>query len=896
MQIKLNSRWYEAEPGQTVLDVARQNGIDIPTLCHDPHLSIAGACRMCMVEMEGQGRLVAACTTPVSDGMQILTDSAKVIKARTTILDLLLADHPLDCLTCESGGKCALQNLAYRYGLKQSTYGSKTQSRFQIISDNPFIEVDQDKCILCGKCVRVDHEIQCSFAIDFIERGFESRVATPFEQGLDGETSACVFCGQCVEKCPTGALSYKPSKNQGRDYELQKVRTTCPYCGVGCQLELQVKNNKVVRVGSVYQEGSPNPAGESCVKGRFAYGFINHPDRLKTPLIKRDGQLVEATWDEALNYIAERLTEIKRNYGSNAIGGFSSAKCTNEENYLLQKFMRVVIGTNNVDHCARLCHASTVAGLAKAFGSGAMTNSIGEVLGSDVIFVIGSNPTENHPVIGSKIKRAVLKGAKLIVADPREIELSALADVVMRQRPGSDVALINAMMHVILQENLHDREFIAARTENFELVESVLAEFTPEKAQEITGVPAEEIRKAARLFAAGKNGAIYYAMGITQHKTGTDNVLSLANLAMLTGNLGREHTGVNPLRGQNNVQGACDMGCLPNVYPGYQSVTDPAIQEKFATAWGVDLSPAVGFTVTEMLAKAGQEIKALYVMGENPVLSDPDQNHVIHALESLELLVVQDIFRTETAELADVVLPAASYAEKIGTFTNTERRVQMVRKAIDSPGLARTDADILVELACRMGYSLHYASTAEIMAEIARLTPSYGGISFDRLNDAGLQWPCPDENHPGTPVLHKTQFTCGKGKFHPVSYIPPAEEPDNEYPFLLMTGRMLYHFHTGTMTRNSEAIDSYEPDAYIEINVEDAERLSIDPATRVKVVSRRGEIETWVRIGERVQPGQLFMPFHYAESPANRLTNPVFDPIANIPEFKVAAVRVMKQS
>lgn len=530
-----------------------------------------------------------------------------------------------------------------------------------------------------------------------------------------------------------------------------------------------------------------------------------------------------------------------------------------------------------------------------AFGSGAMTNSIGEIDGSDVFFIIGSNPNENHPVIGSKIKRAVKQGAKLIVADPREIELSKFADICLHHKPGTDVALINGMMHVIIKEGLQDQAFIDERTEDFEAVKNIVEDYTPEKVSEITGVPAEDIIKAARLFAKEDKGAIYYAMGITQHRTGTDNVLSLANLAMLTGNVGRESTGVNPLRGQNNVQGACDMGGLPNVYTGYQAVTDPANREKMEKAWHVSRLPdKVGLTAMEMFNEAGKEIKAMYVFGENPLLSDPDQAHMEKALESLDFLVVQDIFLTETAQYADVVLPGVSFAEKDGTFTNTERRVQKVRKAIEPLGDSKPDWQIFCDLARHMGYEMNYNSPSEIMDEIAELTPSYGGIHYDRLDGVGLQWPCPDRNHPGTKFLHANGFSRGKGKFHPIAYIPPAEEPDEEYSYVLMTGRMLYHFHTGTMTRNSKALNEHRPDAYVEINVQDAQKLGIKDNDRVKVSSRRGKVETYALVGERVRPGHLFMPFHYAESPANRLTNPVLDPISKIPEYKVCAAKLEK--
>jgi formate dehydrogenase major subunit/formate dehydrogenase alpha subunit len=538
-----------------------------------------------------------------------------------------------------------------------------------------------------------------------------------------------------------------------------------------------------------------------------------------------------------------------------------------------------------------------VAGLATAFGSGAMTNSIDELEGSDVIFVIGSNPTENHPVIGSKIKRAISNGTKLIVADPRDIELSSMADICLHQKPGTDVALINGLIHVMIKEELYDKKFVEERTENYEIMASVIQDYTPEKVEQITGVPSEDIIKAARLFATKDKGAIYYAMGITQHSNGTDNVLALANLAMITGNVGKESTGVNPLRGQNNVQGACDMGDLPNVYTGYQPVNNQDVRQKFEKAWKVNLPDKPGLTAVEMFNEAGKQIKALYILGENPVISDPDQNHVIEALKSLDFLVVQDIFLTDTAQYADVVLPGVSFAEKDGTFTNTERRVQLVRKAVTPSGNARDDWQIICDLARHMGYDMKYNTPSEIMDEIAKLTPSYGGIHYNRLEKGSLQWPCTNNTHPGTKYLHAGKFARGLGKFHPLIHRPPQEEPNKEYDFLLMTGRMLYHYHTGTMTRRSKALHEHRPDAYVEINLEDAKRLGIKDKDKVKVSSRRGEVETYAIVGERVRPGQLFMPFHYAESPANRLTNAeALDPVAKIPEYKVSAVKLEKIS
>ena len=537
-----------------------------------------------------------------------------------------------------------------------------------------------------------------------------------------------------------------------------------------------------------------------------------------------------------------------------------------------------------------------MAGLAKSFGSGAMTNSIAEIDDLDVIFVTGSNPTENHPVIGSRMKKAVRNGAKLIVADPRKIELVEEADVFLQQRPGSDIALINGMMNVILEEGLQNDKFIEERTENYEAVAEVVNQYPPERVEEITGVPAEDIRKAARIFARAENGAIYYAMGITQHTSGTANVTSLTSLALLTGNVGKEASGVNPLRGQSNVQGACDLGGLPNVFPGYQKVTDSEIRDKFAKAWNVDSFPEeAGLTVVEIFKAAEKgDIRALYIMGENPVISDPDQKHIIEALEKTEFTVVQDIFFNDTAEYADVVLPAACFAEKEGTFTNTERRVQKVEKAVEAPGDSWPDWKIIAEISKRVGYEMDYDNAGEIMAEIAEVTPIYGGIYYDRLGELGLQWPCPDRDHPGTKFLHEGEFARGKGKFYPVHYTPPVEEMDDEYQFIMMTGRMLYHYHSGTMTRNSAAIDEFESDAYIEISNEDAEKLGVEYGDRVRVTSRRGEVETYARVGDRVAPGYLFMPFHYAESPANRLTHDTLDPEAKIPEYKVTAVRIEK--
>ncbi|MEW6620188.1 MAG: formate dehydrogenase subunit alpha [bacterium] len=888
IELTIDGKTTQVKEGTTILQAAKSAGIKIPHLCYHKSLSPSSSCRICVVEVEGAKTLVASCSYPVSDGMKVKTDTERVLNARKLVLDLLLSNHPQDCLSCEKNSICKLQKYAYELGISRTTFeGAKTQ--YPIDTSNPFIERDYNKCILCGRCVSVCAEIQMLGIPDFANRGFETKISTFYDSPL--QETECAFCGQCVAVCPTGALTEKVRKFRGREWELKKVTTTCPYCGCGCTFDLNVKDNEVVKVTS--NDKNPVNGLALCVKGRFGFDFINNPDRLKTPLIKQEsGEFRPASWDEALKLVANKFSQIKTQYGADSIAGISSARCTNEENYLFQKFMRVVIGTNNVDHCARLCHASTVAGLAVSFGSGAMTNSIAEIENADCILVTGSNTTECHPIIGLKIKQAVKKGAKLIVADPRRIELVELADVHLQFRSGTDVAWLNGMMNVIINEGLLDEKFIEERCEGFDEFKKIVMEYTPEKTEEITGVPADEIIKAARIYATADKASIIYSMGITQHTTGTDNVFSIANLAMLTGNVGRESTGVNPLRGQNNVQGACDMGALPVVFSGYQKVVDPQARMKFEQAWEVKLPEQPGLTVVEMLNEAGKKIKAMYIMGENPMVSDPDLTHVEESLKKLDFLIVQDIFLTETAKLADVVLPAASFAEKDGTFTNTERRVQLIRKAIEPIGQSRPDCSI-VELANKMGYQMKYDSAAAIMEEIARLTPSYGGISHQRLaKEGGIQWPCPDAAHPGTKFLHKDKFVSGKGKFQAVKYLPPVEEPDEEYPFWLTTGRILYHYHTGSMSRRSKGLNEICKEGYVEINPQDAISLGISDGQTVTVSSRRGSIEIKAKVTDKIAQGTFFIPFHFAESAANVLTNSALDPIAKIPELKVCAVKI----
>ena len=888
MNLIIDGRDVTAAPGTTILDAAREAGIDIPTLCQDDRLEPIAACRLCLVAVEGRPTPVVACATEASDGMVVATETDEIAEQRRVLLDLLLSDHRGDCIVCEQAGCCRLQELAYRYQVPHTTYEGAMRE-YPEREDTPFIVYDPSKCILCGRCVAVCEEVQQCHVLDVAERGFDAVVTTSFGRSM--VETECELCGNCVSACPTGALQDKLSRLQGRTWDTRPVDSVCTYCGCGCTVQLQVREGRVVQVTSEIGKGPGQ--GNLCIKGRYGFQFVGHPDRLTTPLVRRDGELAPASWDEALDEVARRLGEVRAAHGPDAIVGFSSARCTNEENYLFQKFMRAVIGTQNVDHCARLCHASTVTGLVQSLGSGAMTNSFDDLETADAVLIIGSNTSESHPIAALRIKKAQRRGAKVIVVDPRGIDMARRADLHLQLLPGTNVAVLNGLMSVILEEGLTDRDFIAARTEGFDELAEVLAAYTPEVVEEISGVPAGDIRAAARLFATAARGAIFYSMGVTQHSHGTEHVLAISNLALMTGNVGRPGTGVNPLRGQNNVQGACDMGALPNVYTGYQAVGDADAQRTFSQAWGVELAERPGLTVTEAFdAMAAGDVRALYVVGENPMLSDPDQTHVEQALRGLDFIVAQDIFLTETAALADVVLPASSFAEKDGTFTNTERKVQLIHAAVPSPGEARADWRIIAELARRMGADWRYGHPREIMAEIAALTPSYAGITFDRLEEGGLCWPCPDQSHPGTPILHIGKFTRGLGKFFPVVYQAPAEQADDEYPLTLTTGRMLEHYHTGTMTRRSDGLNELVPTGFVEVHPADAERLGVADEAIIAVETRRGRIEVPARVTPRVRPGTVFIPFHFWESPANRLTNTARDPLAKIPEFKVCGCRI----
>ncbi len=761
-----------AAAGTTVLEAARTAGITIPTLCHHPKLSPFGGCRLCIVQIESIPRPVTSCTTPAVEGMVVTTTSPEINALRRTCLELILSDHPNDCMLCEGGGACELQNYAYDYGIRDNPYAGERR-QYEKRDANPFIERDMQKCVMCGRCVKVCGEIQGVSAINFTYRGFKSKICPPFERDLD-----CEFCGQCIQFCPTGALTGKQWARAGRTLDVRKINSICGHCGVGCEVALHAVQNRIVKV--TVPENAWND-GLLCVKGRFGYSFAGSPDRLTAPLIRKNGTLQPATWDEALTLIAGRVLDVRQRFGPDAIGGISSARCTTEENYAFQKFMRAAIGTNNVDCCARLCDALMMADLAAVFGSGAMTNSISEIPAMEALFIAGSNTKETHPVIANRMIEARRNGAKIIIADPRRVPLVRFADIHLRLKPGTDAALFNGIAHVILKEHLFDADFIGLRTEGFDAWRVSVETFTPEAVAGITGVPADSIIEAARIYGNSRKAGIFYSMEAPWHYAGTGNVRAIANLALLTGSIGRPHTGIYALRDLNNMQGSSDAGCLPDVLPGYQKTDIPENRRKFEQAWGVPLSPQPGLTATEMIPAAlAGTMKVLYIMGENPVITDPNASNTAEALRALDFLIVQDIFLTETARLADVVLPAACCAEKEGTFTNTERRVQRVRRAVNAPGSARDDFAILVDLSQRLGYDMRIDDPESAFDEFASLWPPLVGITYRRLEEGSLQWPCPDAEHPGTQYLYSDGFPHGRAAFSVASHMSPAEPADEQ--------------------------------------------------------------------------------------------------------------------
>ncbi|OPZ82652.1 MAG: putative formate dehydrogenase [bacterium ADurb.Bin429] len=827
--------------------------------------------------------LHTACTVRIAEGMAVRTQSPEIESARRAALDLLLADHPLECLTCARNQRCELQQVAAYMGVNEIRY-PPTREQQPLDTSNPFFTRNPNKCILCGRCVRTCHDLQGVGAVGFVQRGTASIIGTVNDLPLS-ETN-CEACGECVTRCPTGALApscYLPPT--------QKVKTICTFCGTGCSLYLGVRDNQIVSVDG--DPDSPVNRGRLCVKGRYGFDFVHSPKRLTTPLIKRDGIFVEATWDEALDLIATRFAQ----YTGDAFAAISSSRGSNEENYIVQKFTRAVMGTNNVDNCARLCHAPSLTGLNKSFGTSGGTNPVMDIAGAACLFVIGSNTTEAHPVAGIQVRDAA-RTAKLIVADPREIELVKYADLWLPLRPGTDVPLLMGMARVIVKEGLHNLAFIDERCENVEEFMASLAQFDLDTVEAITGVAKEKIVQAARMYAENAPALIMYSLGITEHSHGTDNVTALGNLALLTGNVGKPSAGVMPMRGQNNVQGACDMGCIPGAYQGYQSVTKPEIQEKFEKAWGVPLRNDAGLCMTEFLdPEIGKQVKALYVVGMDIAFSVTDITRVQEALRNMEFVVMQDLFLTDTAQFADVVLPAASFAEKDGTFTNLERRVQRIRQAIAPVGDAKPDWWITCEIAKRMGaQGFDYADAGEILDEIAALTPYFAGLSFAKLDaEGGIQWPCTAPDHAGTPRLHVTKFNTPSGKGHltELSYRPPAEHADDDYPFILITGRSLYHFHLA-MTTKVPGLMTIEPEETVRMNPEDAARLEIADGEYVQVTSRRGTLRVKAKVTGMMQPGMAFMTFHFYETPTNVLTISALDPYAKTPEFKVTAISIEK--
>lgn len=897
INVTIDGKAYQASEGSTILDIARNNGIDIPTLCYMEGVSDIGSCRLCMVECEGYFMMLPACRTKARDGMVLTTESDSLTAYRRSMLELILSNHNLDCMSCPANGTCELQSLCIRYGVEHAPHAgsrAKIDGKLPVLSDNPFITYDPSKCIHCQRCINVCNQIACNSTMESERLGVFHIVDAPFGEGY--KESGCESCGNCASVCPTGALTLKKERDY-RDWEVKKVLTTCPHCATGCQFNLIVKDNKIVNV-----EPAKGPSNHNrlCVKGRSgSFEFVHARDRLTKPLIKdrKTGEFREASWEEAISYTAKRFMEIREKYGSESLAGFACSRSANEDIYMVQKMVRTCFGTNNTDNCARVCHSATVTGLAKTLGSGAMTNPIHDITHDvDCILLVGSNPEEAHPVVGMQIRRAVKGGTRLIVVDPRDIGLAKQADIHLKLRPGTNVAFANGMMHVMIKEDLIDHDYIRENAEGFDELKTLVEEYTPEKVGRICHIDPDRLIEAARMYATAKKAPIIYCLGVTEHSTGTEGVMSMSNMAVLCGKIGKSGCGVNPLRGQNNVQGACDMGAQPTDYPGYQKVDNDEVRKKFEKAWGVKLNPAPGLKATEVFPAAIEgKIKGLFIQGEDPVVSDPDTHHIIKALESLDFLVVLDLFMTKTAEYADVILPGMSFAEKEGTFSNTERRVQRIRKAVTLMGDMRPDTDILTDLMNAMGYEQPRLSAAEIMDEIASVTPSFHGISHTRL-DAGetLQWPCPAKDHPGTPIMHVGHPARGKALLYPAEYKESQELPDEDYPYILTTGRILYHYNAAAMTARTPGLMDIAGEGFIEVNYKDADRLHVKNGERIKVLSRRGEIMATARVGRKVSEGETWMPFHFPDSPVNELTNAALDDFARIPEYKVCAVRMEK--
>lgn len=891
--------------GTSVMRAAAEAGIGVPKLCATDSLEPFGSCRLCLVEIEGRRGYPASCTTPVEAGMKVRTQSGKLGDLRRGVMELYISDHPLDCLTCPTNGNCELQDMAGVVGLREVRYADgaggaapiATHTQMKKDESNPYFTYDPSKCIVCNRCVRACEETQGTFALTISGRGFDSRVAAGTSQPF--MESDCVSCGACVQACPTATLTETSVIQLGQ--ATHSTVTTCAYCGVGCSFKAEMKGNEVVRMVP-YKDGAANE-GHACVKGRFAWGYATHKDRILKPMIRAriTDPWREVSWEEAIGYAASQFKRIQAEHGKDSIGGIVSSRCTNEEGYLVQKLVRAAFGNNNVDTCARVCHSPTGYGLKTTLGESAGTQTFRSVAKADVIMVIGANPTDGHPVFASRMKRRLRAGAKLIVVDPRQIDLvdspHIRADYHLQLRPGTNVALVSAMAHVIVTEGLLDEAFIAQRCEDRAFQQwrdfVSLPENSPEAMEAVTGVPADALRGAARLYATGGNAAIYYGLGVTEHAQGSTTVMGIANLAMATGNIGREGVGVNPLRGQNNVQGSCDIGSFPHELPGYRHVSDSTVRGSFEAAWGVDINPEPGLRIPNMFdAAISGTFKGLYCQGEDIVQSDPNTQHVAAALSSMECIVVQDIFLNETAKYAHVFLPGSSFLEKDGTFTNAERRISRVRKVMP-PKAGYSDWEATILLSNALGYPMSYRHPSEIMDEIARLTPTFAGVSYEKLDALGsIQWPCNAEAPQGTPTMHVDAFVRGKGKFIITKYVATDEKVNRKYPLILTTGRILSQYNVGAQTRRTHNVHWHDEDR-LEIHPHDAEECGIKDGDWVGVQSRAGETVLRAIVSQRMQPGVVYTTFHFPESGANVITTDNSDWATNCPEYKVTAVQVM---
>lgn len=893
-----------APVGTSIMRAAASIGIDIPKLCATDSIEPFGSCRLCVVQIEGGRGMPASCTTPVAEGLKVCTQNPRLADVRRGIMELYISDHPLDCLTCAANGDCELQDMAGAVGLREVRY-NPVETHLHAVKDesNPYFSFDPSKCIVCSRCVRACEETQGTFALTLDGRGFDSKVSPSQNQAfMDSE---CVSCGACVQACPTATLMEKSVIDHGQPEHA--IVTTCAYCGVGCSFRAEMKGEQVIRMVP-HKDGKANH-GHSCVKGRFAFGYATHKDRITKPMIRASikDAWQEVSWEEAINHAASEFKRIQAKYGKDSIGGVTSSRCTNEEAYLVQKLIRAGFGNNNVDTCARVCHSPTGYGLKQTFGESSGTQDFDSVMKSDVILVIGANPTDGHPVFGSMMKKRLRQGAKLIVVDPREIDLVSnsphiKASYHLKLRPGTNVAIINALAHVVVTENLMDETFALERCDvaSFEKWKTFITQdyHSPENSEAITGVPAADVRAAARLYATANNGAIYYGLGVTEHSQGSTMVIGIANLAMATGNLGRDGVGVNPLRGQNNVQGSCDMGSFPHEYPGYRHVSDANTRALFQQAWQAELSPEPGLRIPNMFdAALDKTFMGMYIEGEDIAQSDPDTQHVLAALRAMECVVVQDIFLNETAKFAHVFLPGASFLEKDGTFTNAERRISPVRKVM-TPLAGYQDWEVTQLLSNAMGYPMNYSHPSEIMAEIASLTPSFSGVSYEKIDELGsVQWPCNEQTPVGTPIMHTETFMRdnGKGLFMLTEFVATAERTNQKFPLILTTGRILSQYNVGAQTRRT-ANNAWHSEDRLEIHPHDAEDRGLKNGDWAGIKSRAGETVLRVLISERVQPGVVYTTFHFPESGANVITTDNSDWATNCPEYKVTAVQVSKVS